>query len=117
MSSASIARGCASVSSNGGRPFIAADFDNWLWSDETMSTSNTPLTNAALDAELGAPDSMAVLLLCRKLERKLNLARIALRACASELPDRCEHQRELARAAAADEPLDVEGPDTHFLCR
>lgn len=59
---------------------------------------------------------MLILSRSRQLERKLSAARFALRACVSELPDRCEHQRELARAAA-DEPLDVEGPDTHFLCR
>lgn len=61
-------RGCASVSSE--RPFTQADFDQYVWSDETM---NTPRTNAALDAELGNPESMAVSQLSRDLETRLVL--------------------------------------------
>ena len=36
--------------------------------------SDTPKTDAALDAEVGTPDSMAVLFLCQQLERELNAA-------------------------------------------
>lgn len=38
MSSVSIARGCALESSSGGRPFKAADFEQWIWSDEMSET-------------------------------------------------------------------------------
>lgn len=49
--------------------------------------NDTPRTNKALDSEVGTPDSMAVLHLCRQLERENAKLREALIECRNASDD------------------------------